>query len=92
MDEVPFPPYTVDIWVVDAHFAVEVDGPQHLASKDKKRDARLLEEYNLPVLHISMGEAKKASQVKKIVMDAYTEYEQDAMERFKEIEGKVEWL
>ena len=68
-DEVPFPPYTVDIYLDEYHVVVEVDGPHHNQKKDDKRDQELWDKYHLYVLHIPSGEAKKASHVKKIVLD-----------------------
>ncbi len=68
-DEVPFPPYTVDIYLDEYHVAVEVDGPHHSEKKDEKRDIALWEKYHLYILHVPTGEAKKASHVKKIIFD-----------------------
>lgn len=75
-DEVPFPPYTVDIYLDEYHAAVEVDGPHHNAKKDDLRDYKLWQEYRLYTLRIDMGEAKKASHVKKIVMEFIEEIEE----------------
>ena len=74
-DEVPFPPYTVDIYLDEYHVAVEVDGPHHREKKDRARDASLWDRYRLYVLHIPTGEAKKASHVKKIVLEFISECE-----------------
>ncbi len=75
-DEIPFPPYTVDIYLPEYHAAVEIDGPHHSETKDTLRDQRLWEEYRLYVLRIDIGEAKKASHVKKIVIEFVGEVEE----------------
>ena len=67
-DEVPFPPYTVDIYLDEYHAVVEIDGPHHNETKDDLRDQRLWEEYRLYTLRIDIGEAKKDSHVKKMVI------------------------
>lgn len=50
--ESPFPPYSVDIYLGEFHAGLEIDGPHHSAKKDGIRDANLLREYFLPVMHI----------------------------------------
>ena len=75
-DEVPFPPYTADIYLDEYHAVVEIDGPHHSETKDTLRDQRLWEEYRLYVLRIDIGEAKKASHVKKIVIEFVGEVEE----------------
>ncbi len=79
MDEEPFPPYDVDIYIPSHHVVVEVDGPQHERKRDEKRDKKLLEEYGLLVFHIP---AKYAKQPKK--------WWDDFMVFMKEAEGTVD--
>ena len=59
MEEIPFPPYQVDVYLPDFHAAVEVDGPQHEASRDMRRDDDLWCVYSLPVFRIGAGEVNK---------------------------------
>ena len=59
IEEVTFPPFTVDCYVPRFHVVIEVDGPQHRASRDKKRDLYLGEAYNLLVGHIPAGAVEK---------------------------------
>ena len=92
MEEVRFPPYTVDIYIPSAHIAVEVDGPHHKKKKDEKRDKRLLDTYNLPVIRLTMGQAKKAHIVKETVLEAIDEWKDSAEDRFSSVEEKLLWL
>lgn len=52
MEEVPFPPYTVDTYVPACHLVIEADGPQHRKAADAKRDTVLRDTYGLVVFHI----------------------------------------
>lgn len=54
MEEVPFPPYQVDIYLPRLHAAVEADGPMHSGPKDRNRDQVLWDEYKLNMAHVSM--------------------------------------
>jgi len=79
MDEEPFPPYDVDIYIPAHHVVVEIDGPQHEKKRDEKRDKKLLEEYGLPVFHIP---AKYAKQPKR--------WWDDFVTFMNEVEGTVD--
>jgi len=98
-DEVPFPPYTADIYLPEYHAVVEVDGPHHKPKKDFDRDYTLWEEYRLYILHILIGEAKKASHVKKMIKDFIDEinhlddlFQSGYADRIKYSEEKAPWL
>ncbi|MGH7179146.1 MAG: hypothetical protein ACREJC_17340 [Tepidisphaeraceae bacterium] len=54
--EEPFPPYTVDCYSPAFHIAFEADGPTHSKNADAKRDLRLWEAYQLPVLHVKVSD------------------------------------
>jgi len=57
--EYPFKPYFVDCYIQELHIAFEADGnPWHSKRKDRERDAALMREYNLPVLHLTEDELK----------------------------------
>ena len=43
-DEIPFPPYIVDIYLDEYHACIEVDGPHHNEKKDDIRDKKLWDE------------------------------------------------
>ena len=92
MEEIRFPPYTVDIYIPSAHIAVEVDGPHHKKKKDEKRDKKLLDIYNLPVIRLTMGQAKKAHIVKETVLEAIDEWKDSAEDRFNIVEEKLPWI
>ncbi len=79
MEEVSFPPFSVDVYIPSHHVVVEIDGPQHEKKRDEKRDKKLLEEYGLPVFHIP---AKYAKQPKK--------WWDDFVAFMKEAEGTVD--
>jgi very-short-patch-repair endonuclease len=61
--EIEFPPYRVDIYIMSIHAAVEYDGNHTFKSRDKKRDAFLLERYCLPVLRLT--EFRPRDEIKK---------------------------
>lgn len=92
MVEIDFPPYKVDIYIPDAHMAVEVDGPHHSETKDKKRDKYLMDTYNLPVIRLSIGQAHKAHIVKEVVQEAHDKWLWSADTRFKEKKEAMPWL
>jgi len=50
--EVAFHPFSIDIYLGEFHAGLEIDGPSHSPKKDAARDARLLNEYFLPIMHI----------------------------------------
>ena len=53
-----FEPYRVDIYISEAYAYIEVDGPSHSRSKDKKRDDWLQERYNLRGLHLDFATSR----------------------------------
>ena len=55
MEEVPFPPYTADIYVPRFHMVVEVDGPQHSAKADTRKTRDLIHVYHLAVVRFKAG-------------------------------------
>ena len=65
--EVEFKPFSVDIYLGEFHAGLEIDGPQHSAAKDATRDARLLEQYFLPIMHIP-SEGLSVEDIKKSVI------------------------
>jgi very-short-patch-repair endonuclease len=90
MEEIRFPPYTVDIYLPDFHIAIEVDGPHHEIKRDLKRDDHLLEVYNLYIIRFNGKE--KVSLVRKIVEENIEQYGDSALARFDEIKDRVPWL
>ena len=58
--EVSFPPYIADIYLPELDLIIELDGPHHWASKDKKRDTYLNEEHGVNVWRFK-NEVIKAS-------------------------------
>jgi len=95
MYEVPFPPYTVDIYVPNAHAAVEVDGPQHSNKRDRERDDWLTGTYNLCVYHVTQRGWKTVAgreYYRKHLWEFITDARADAEERFNEVRDRVPWL
>ena len=58
-----FPPKSVDCYLPDYHVAVEADGPMHSLAKDRDRDAFLMVNYALPVVHLTSDEIAKSSDL-----------------------------
>lgn len=77
--EVNFPPYTVDIYVYEAHVALEFDGPTHYKKKDRKRDTFLLANYQLPVFRIK--KVSPAEQVMDQIINFVGEFIESAEKR-----------
>jgi len=50
--EVEFGPFCVDIYISETHTAIEFDGSGHLRKRDRIRDQRLMEKFQLPVLRV----------------------------------------
>ena len=92
MNEIPFPPYTVDVYVPRFHCAIEIDGPQHGKTRDEKRDRRLVEEYDLPVFRVKAGEAKRPKKWLPALRDFLLSAAETADERRSECEQKASWL
>ena len=90
MEEVPFPPYTIDIYIPDYHLGVEVDGPHHQEKKDRKRDNFLMETYELPIIRFNLKE--KPSHLKKLMVEAVETWEDSALARFDRVKDKTPWL
>lgn len=65
--EMPFHPYHIDIYLTEWHIGVEIDGPFHNKTADKRRDAELLERYGLPILRLDMA---KSYMTQPEIMDA----------------------
>ena len=88
MDEEPFPPYDVDIYIPSHHVVIEVDGPQHERKRDERRDKKLLEEYGLPVFHILAAQAKQPKKWWDDFVAFMREASETADERREECEDK----
>ena len=92
MAEIDFPPYTVDIYIPDAHMSVEVDGPHHTKKRDEVRDTYLMETYNLPTIRITTAQAKKAHLVREVVQKAHDMWIESAEFRYEEVKEKIPWI
>ena len=90
LEEVQFPPYTVDIYIPVYHAAVEVDGPQHEARADRVRDDVLWDTYQLPVLHVPI--ILKVREVRWAVREFLLRWEDTAAQRWAETELRTPWL
>lgn len=92
MEEVEFPPYRVDIYIPALHAAVEVDGPQHGAKRDRIRDQKLFAQYNLPVLHIKAAQALRPKYWRPRLMEFYEEFADTAHARWEQCRDETPWL
>lgn len=81
-----FPPFEVDVYCPEAHAAIEFDGKgwHSFKSRDKRRDAQLLEEYHLPVLRITHFKSGTAEYI-----DEWLENQTSANMRRQAYERKV---
>jgi very-short-patch-repair endonuclease len=92
MEEVEFPPYRVDCYLPAYHAAIEVDGAQHSARADRKRDRELNAEYSLYVFHVSADNAKTPDKWLESLA-AFLGYAQPTRdERWEACEMKTPWL
>ena len=93
MEEVPFPPYTVDIYVPAFHIAVEVDGPQHSEKKDTKRDNYLLWTYKLWIFRISDKDFNaNALKFYTELVEFLDSAANSAIYRFEKVQDKIPWI
>lgn len=63
LSEEGFPPYAVDIYLLEWHLAIEIDGPMHSPNKDKTKDEHLQLLYRLPVFRIRISESMKKDTI-----------------------------
>src|SRR5688572_7405493 len=69
LSEEPFPPYVVDILLPEFWVAIEVDGPFHSKTKDKIRDAWILEYFNIPIMRINSKIWQQKDFIKKQIIE-----------------------
>ena len=92
MEEVEFPPYRVDCYLPSHHVAIEVDGAQHNARADRKRDRELNAEYSLYIFHVAAADAKIPDRWLQH-LSAFLDYVQPTKdERWAACEMKTPWL
>ena len=92
MEEIPFPPYQVDVYLPDFHVAVEVDGPQHEAKSDRRRDDELWSTYFLPVFRIDAGVVNKPWLWLSHLQLFLERYRSSRHDRWEECKVKTPWL
>ena len=59
MEEYPVGKRSLDIYLSEMHLGVEVDGPHHNRVKDFARDAEILAESGINIVHIKVGTRKQ---------------------------------
>jgi len=92
MDEVPFPPFQVDIYVPQAHVAIEADGPQHNRRADERRDEKLFELYDLPVIHVTDEAIAEQASLRYALLAHIGIYMQTAEQRLTRCKAKLPWI
>ena len=92
MEEVPFPPYQVDIYIPDVHVAIEVDGPHHSKKANEKRDKKLLEEYLLPTFRIKANDVRATGLWKPDLLAFLEGHTETATERWEKCSPRTPWL
>lgn len=95
MEEVPFPPYRVDVYLPAYHVAVEADGPAHAGGRDARRDAELARVYGLPVYHIMERDVRTATDRRRTrgELEAFLRlHRATAAERWERCRDRTPWL
>lgn len=92
MEEVSFPPYQVDIYVPEAHAAIEADGPQHNRRESMRRDVRLYDTYDLPVIHVLSELVTNQDALRSSLLAYLGVYAQTAKQRLERCKMKVPWI
>jgi very-short-patch-repair endonuclease len=92
MEEVEFPPYTVDIYVPDAHVAIEADGPHHSRRHDDKRDQQLYERYSLVVLRVQNELLSHPDKLRVGLQEAFAQCTGDITARLTRCRNILPWI
>jgi hypothetical protein len=90
LEEVDFPPYRADIFLPDLHAIIEIDGPQHSAKENAKRDEYIWETYSAPTFRVAHDTNPRewSPSFLKFVSD----YADDAEERWDACRIRTPWL
>lgn len=67
--EFHFPPYIVDIYLVEWHIAMEIDGPYHSKGKDYTRDRYITEFYGVPIMRLNARIWRGANKLKTLILE-----------------------
>ena len=92
MVEIDFPPYRVDCYLPILHAAIEIDGPQHSAKRDRIRDQKLFAQYSLPVFRIKATQALHPKYWRNRLVEFYEEFVDSAHERWHQCRDETPWL
>ncbi len=92
MEEIEFPPYRVDIYLPKYHAVVEVDGPTHSDSADRKRDRDLFVGYSLYVFHVPAVDADKPHRWMSRLRDMLSFVRDTRDERYEKAAMRAPWL
>ena len=92
MIEIDFPPYRVDVYLPALHAAIEVDGPQHSAKRDKMRDQKLFSQYSLPVFRIKVNQVLRPKYWRDRLAEFYGEFMDSAQARWDQCKDETPWL
>lgn len=92
LEEVPFPPYRVDIYLPEYHAGVEVDGPQHAVRADTRRDKELLEIYLLPIFRVKAEDARHPERWGKELEAFLSRAAETKKNRWEQAEDRCPWL
>ena len=92
LEEVEMPPYRPDVYVPDYHAVIELDGPQHSARADLKRDEVLLRQYRVPTLRIKPDELDDYERLRATVVTFLDLWADDAGARYARAAMRLPWL
>ena len=81
--EYSFSPFTIDIYLSEWHIGIEIDGPYHSLTKDKKRDKDLLEKYGLYLLHLKTKDGQNKEEIEIAILDFIDKHYEDSEQRKK---------
>lgn len=80
--EYPVGKYTLDCYLPEFHVGIEADGPHHSKSRDKKRRNKLMDDYELPVLHLTTEIIMlRPAYVLQTILEFVQDFEENIAER-----------
>ncbi|HEC64466.1 MAG TPA: hypothetical protein ENI23_04150 [bacterium] len=92
IEECPFPPYNIDLFLPDFHAGIEIDGPQHEKKRDEERDEELLKVYELPIFRIKAEHVKFLERWEEELKTFLEVCKVTADERWEICKPRTPWL
>ena len=92
MEEIDFPPFRADIYLPDFHAVVEVDGPRHAESADRRRDRELGRAYGLYVFHVAAEDARSPAKWRQGLVSFLKYAMKNKQDRWEQHEMGMPWI